>query len=111
MMEHLFAYGTLLDPDVQLAVIGRRLNGEPDSLTKYRLSSLLDGSAYPNIVGDPSGRVEGRVLEITIEELDRMDDYEGDLYIRERIALDSGRYAWVYIGTSRPNDESKPLTL
>lgn len=103
MIEHLFAYGTLLDPDIQLAVVGRRIGGPPDCLTGYRLTMLKDGSkAYPNIVRDDAARVEGRVLDVTIEELERMDEFEGDLYIRERVALESSGYAWVYVGVTSP---------
>ncbi|MDZ4860105.1 MAG: gamma-glutamylcyclotransferase family protein [Candidatus Hydrogenedentes bacterium] len=103
MNERLFVYGTLLDPDIQLAVVGRRLDGAPDSLTGCRLTTLKHGpDAYPNIVCDTAACVVGRVLDVTLEELDRMDEYEGDLYIRERVALESGGYAWVYVGVTSP---------
>ena len=41
MTDYLFSYGTLQDPDVQLANFGRRLDGTSDALPGYRLDWLL----------------------------------------------------------------------
>jgi hypothetical protein len=37
-------------------------------------------------------------LELQPEELLLADTYETDLYTRERVTLDSGTEAWVYMG-------------
>ncbi len=99
-MNHLvFAYGTLLFPDVQRVVMGRLIDGRPDRLFAYRKCSLHDGQeTFPNVAPDPDGVVDGRLLEVTDEELARMDGYEGDLYSRRRVTLASGVDAWVYVG-------------
>lgn len=94
----LFAYGTLLDPDVQRNTIGRRIPGTPDELEGYRIASVRDGiETFPNLTPDLGGRVPGRVLDLTQDELARADRYEGDLYRREWLTLSSGINAWVYI--------------
>ncbi|HRI86964.1 MAG TPA: gamma-glutamylcyclotransferase [Candidatus Hydrogenedentes bacterium] len=94
-----FAYGTLLHPDVQQHVIGRLIDGRPDRLQGYRIGSLRDGAEkYPNIVPEFGSLVEGRLLEVTDAELAAMDRYEGDCYDRRRVTLESGEEAWVYIG-------------
>jgi gamma-glutamylcyclotransferase (GGCT)/AIG2-like uncharacterized protein YtfP len=99
-MDHLiFAYGTLLIASVQEAVIGRRIAGTPDRLAGYRKSILRDGDdSYPNLVPDAAEVVDGRVIDVTRGELARIDEYEGELYTRRRITLESGVEAWVYIG-------------
>lgn len=102
-MERLFAYGTLLNEAVQRSVIGRRIDGTPDAIEGYVRTSLRDGTyRFPNLVPHASGRVEGRVLEVRGDELARIDQYEGDLYRRERVTLASGTEAWVYFGISGP---------
>lgn len=99
-MDHrLFAYGTLLDPHVQRAVFGRTIEGAPDRLHGFRKTLLQDcGDSFPNLVADPQGHVDGRLLEISSEDLRRADLYEGDLYVRHKVTLASGNSAWVYYG-------------
>ncbi len=94
----LFAYGTLLDPRVQLLVIGRCISGEADQLDGYRLATVRDGDeTFPNVTPDPEGTVAGRVLTVDVDELSRVDQYEGSLYRRVEMTLASGLRAWVYI--------------
>lgn len=97
-MDHrVFAYGTLLNPEVQEAVIGRRADGPPDRLAGFAKSSLQDGpDSFANLTPDPDGRVAGKVIEVTQHELARIDMYEGDLYVRRRVTLESGAEAWAY---------------
>ncbi|NUM54949.1 MAG: gamma-glutamylcyclotransferase [Candidatus Hydrogenedentes bacterium] len=97
-MNHLvFAYGTLLISGVQEAVLGRAIPGRPDRLRGYRKTTLQDGTdSFPNLAPEADGRVDGRVIEVTQDELNRIDMYEGDLYARHRVTLESGTEAWVY---------------
>jgi gamma-glutamylcyclotransferase (GGCT)/AIG2-like uncharacterized protein YtfP len=94
-LETLFVYGTLHDPKVQLLLIGRRLNSTPDVLLKYRRDTELF-PPYPVAVVDADGYINGWVLRVNSEELERLDNYEGENYIRVRVALASGLQAWVY---------------
>lgn len=83
-MEKIFTYGTLQDPDIQRSIIGRELGiGEPDTLRGYKMAKLKGIHATYNIIQPQTGStVEGRVYEVTKEELETIDQYEGDAYIR-----------------------------
>ncbi len=96
-MELLFVYGTLQDPDVQRRVIGREIEGAPDVLDDYFKSEIVmsDGT-FPIIVPEAGKSVAGKVLDVTPEELARMDIYETTAYRRIRVGLRSGRETWVY---------------
>lgn len=97
-VEYLFSYGTLRDPDIQLAVIGRVIPGEPALLPDYRKAVLRVGDRdYPAVVPAPGDSVAGVVLGVSPEELARMDAYETDAYTRVRVRLEKGREAWVYV--------------
>lgn len=113
MDEYLFSYGTLQDEAVQLATFGRRLSGEPEVLEGYRIDHLMiedeeviaaSGLRYHLIIS-PSGRsddvVTGTGFVVTHAELLQADEYEVGDYKRVRVALKSGRQAWVY---SRKDD-------
>lgn len=105
----LFAYGTLRQPEVQLAKCGRLLTGEPDVLAGFRLVPLairdpevvrVSGRAVHAIAqasGDPADRIAGVVFALTAEELAATDAYEVDAYARIEATLESGRSAWVYV--------------
>ena len=95
----LFSYGTLRQPEVQLATFGRRLDGHPDAVTGYRVDTVTitdpgvvatSGSdRHPVLVaaGDPGAAVEGTVLAITARELVAADAYEVDAYERVEVPL------------------------
>lgn len=105
----LFSYGTLRQPEVQLANYGRLLAGEPDVLAGYRLVPLaisdpevvrVSGKAVHTIAqasGGPADRIAGVVFALTAEELAATDAYEVDAYARIEATLESGRSAWVYV--------------
>lgn len=105
----LFSYGTLQQPEVQQATFGRLVEGDPDAIHGYRLSSVtilnpdvvgLSGAEVHKILvatGDPADAIEGMVLRITESELAEADEYETDDYVRVEAPLRSGRTAWVYV--------------
>lgn len=96
-MEAVFAYGTLLDPEVQRRVIGRAVESRPDTLVGYRKGVLhLANASYFIAIRDERSRIRGGVIEVTPDELSRIDRYEGDEYERVRVVLASGSQAWVY---------------
>jgi len=106
----LFSYGTLQQPEVQLANYGRRLDGEPDALIGYRLVPLeiddpdvvrISGKAVHTIAcasGNPNDRIPGVAYLLTEAELEATDAYETDAYSRTEVKLASGRTALVYVG-------------
>lgn len=106
----LFSYGTLQYAEVQLDTFGRLLAGEPDTLPGYtidyveivdpRVVDVSGLSMHPAVraTGNPLDKVVGRVLHVSVAELDAADTYEVPLYRRIRVTLASGREAWVYVG-------------
>jgi gamma-glutamyl AIG2-like cyclotransferase len=107
-MPLLFSYGTLQQGDVQMALFGRLLRGQPDELVGFDRASIevddpdlvtSGGKATHAIVrwsGDEKSRVGGVALEVTDEDLARADRYEPSPYERIETVLASGRRAWVY---------------
>jgi len=107
-MEHLFSYGTLQQPEVQLATFGRLLDSRPDRLPGYRLGLLAiddaqvvatSGKTHHPIAarGDAGDGVPGAVLAMSLEQLRQADGYEVADYRRERVTLASGLQAWAYV--------------
>ncbi|HDR9498596.1 gamma-glutamylcyclotransferase family protein [Burkholderia cepacia] len=115
--EHLFSYGTLQLEPVQLATFGRKLDGREDAMPGYAMTMLkiddpevvaTSGKTHHPVVaytGRPGDRVTGTVFAITREELQHADDYEVDAYRRDRVVLESGVSAWVYVDAGSPRPE------
>lgn len=107
----LFSYGTLQQPNVQIATFGRLLEGRPDALPGFALAPLpitdpdviaTSGSAVHHIAvptGNPADQVPGIVFAITPAELEAADGYEVDSYGRIEAGLASGVRAFVYVET------------
>jgi gamma-glutamylcyclotransferase (GGCT)/AIG2-like uncharacterized protein YtfP len=107
----LFSYGTLRQPEVQLATFGRSLEGRDAAIAGYRLEWLTitdphviatSGSdRHPLLVADATGSadatVSGTVFTVTPDELRAADEYEVDDYRRIEVPLTSGETAWVYV--------------
>lgn len=105
----LFSYGTLQDPNVQLATYGRLVEGKADSLPGYVLIDLviddpqvvsLSGKNVHTIARRTDGaedRIYGTLLFLTSPELMSSDDYEVEAYARTEVTLESGRKAFVYV--------------
>lgn len=108
----LFSYGTLQQPEVQLANYGRLIDGEADALRGYVLAPLsiesphviaISGKSVHMIAratGESTDQVPGTVLFLTESELQASDAYEEDAYKRVEARLESGRIAFVYAGES-----------
>lgn len=96
LMLALFVYGTLQDADVQMMLLGRTIVAELDALSGYVINWEYF-APYPVAISADNSHIEGQVLYITEEELEQLDQYEGDAYIRVQVWLDSGIQAWVYI--------------
>ena len=105
MRETLFVYGTLHDPRVQKILLGRTLASRPDVLPRYRRNLELF-PPYPVAMPDESASINGWVLKVTAKELEKLDHYEGENYVRVRVTLASGSDAWVYRGNPVVYDET-----
>ena len=98
-MEKLFTYGTLRSPATQRKLLGRTLGGgKPDTVRGYRLAKLTGiHEVYSILQPHPDSVVEGMLYEVSAEELERLDAYEGDAYQRVSVRLLSKTRAWAYM--------------
>ncbi len=106
---HLFSYGTLRQPEVQIATFGRLLMGAEDALPGFRTEQVeitdphvlaTSGERFHPIVvpsADPAEQVPGMVFEISEPEMWAADAYEVSDYARRQVRLASGIEAWVYL--------------
>jgi gamma-glutamylcyclotransferase (GGCT)/AIG2-like uncharacterized protein YtfP len=107
-MANLFAYGTLQREDIQLDLFQRTLEGEPDSLAGYAKTAInLDTgngqyAQYPVIypTGDLNDVVEGTRYQVSEDELQKADEYEGESYRRAEVILGSAKLVWVYVAAT-----------
>lgn len=118
-MRSVFAYGTLLVPEIWSAVVGREFPSEPATLAGFHIRRVRDAS-FPGIVatGRPRDLVAGRVFrDVDAPSLARLDAYETDLYERIGVTVTTGsgvpRRADVYViardARSRLSDETWTL--
>lgn len=105
-MLPLFVYGTLIRPDIQLAVIGRQCAMAPASLAGFEVKQ----GRWPYLVANPAATTTGFLLtDLTDAELGKLDDYERvdvpgvdhDIYERRCLDIRGGDgqalSAWVYL--------------
>ena len=87
MKRNLFAYGTLLVPDIWDLVVGESFRSEPAVLPEFEVFRVIGGD-FPGITKSEraDAKVPGRVYfdldEITIA---RLDAYEGTFYERLKV--------------------------
>lgn len=89
----LFAYGTLQDPDVQTAVLGRRAAVEARGRLHGHVALTVVGDSYPMLVPRPGAATSGTILcDLSPADLQALDRYEGTGYRRGavRITADGG---------------------
>lgn len=120
---HLFSYGTLRLPDVQMACFGRLVEGVADAMPGYRTVEIeitdpdvLEASgvsihlrAEPG--SDPNDSIPGTVFRLTEADIWAADDYEGDNYVRETVRLASGLDAWIYVKGDDQSDDDRWAAL
>jgi gamma-glutamylcyclotransferase (GGCT)/AIG2-like uncharacterized protein YtfP len=85
MAELLFVYGTLRDPDLRSAVLGRRIGATAALAARAPGFATVHypGRVYPALVRVPGSAADGLVLtDLTPFEIDLLDAYEGEEYRR-----------------------------
>ncbi len=106
----IFSYGTLRQPEVQIGIFGRELEGEEDALpghvtrlqrvTDPKVIALSGAVKHPALIetGNPNDEVEGWAFGVSEEELLLADAYEAaSRYKRMPVRLKSRRNAFVYL--------------
>jgi len=89
----LFTYGTLQNADVFAQVVGRSWLSSPARLEGYA-RYRVNHKPYPAIVAEPGAQVHGALYSgVTPLELERLDDYEGELYERRSLRVWVGTQA------------------
>lgn len=103
----LFSYGTLRQPEVQIALFGRQVEGTADALPGFRQRMIeisdaeviaRSGTRWHPMVepsDDPADAVEGTLFRLTAQDMAGADAYEVD-YVRREVRLRSGLLAHVY---------------
>lgn len=95
---NLFAYGSLIEPEVQARVFGCPRIGEIDWADGYALEAVEEnGVQYARALPQEGSRVRGQRIEVSDAELRSADLYEGELYMRKVVVLASGSCAWMYL--------------
>lgn len=102
-MEHLFTYGTLQEKQVQLDVFGHLMEGHPDGLLGFKKLENAVYGQFPVVIQtqDAKDKVKGTVYTLSLTDLEKADEYETEVYKREKFPLESGLEAWVYIENSQ----------
>jgi gamma-glutamylcyclotransferase (GGCT)/AIG2-like uncharacterized protein YtfP len=99
-MTKLFVYGTLQQPEVQLELLGRFIDGEVDSIENYIVVRDYvdpeDGIAYPRIKQYENGCTFGKILDVSDDELEILDKYETDMYQKKVIITKSQKKVLIY---------------
>lgn len=89
-----FFYGTLMDRDVLMHVLGRRIIAaalRPATLRGWRRTAIA-GASYPIVVRDKASQVEGVTFDgLSTVEADRLAAYEGPRYVLIRAFADLPR--------------------
>jgi gamma-glutamylcyclotransferase (GGCT)/AIG2-like uncharacterized protein YtfP len=83
----LFAYGTLQIPEILVQLLGRVVPAQPALLLGYRCFRVSE-KPYPAIIAQPGASVPGLLHSGLSEvELTLLDEYEGELYERRLVEL------------------------
>lgn len=97
----LFCYGTLLFPEIMYRVSGTRFEGV-EAVLEDHACYVLKRRPFPGMIPERGGVTAGVVYTgIGTRHLQRLDAYEGELYVRRRVCVSSreGRplQAWTYL--------------
>lgn len=86
-----FVYGTLKQPLVRRFITGARVPATPAQLPAFKRHGLT-------IKPKPDAMVEGLLLEVSAQQMRRLDRYErlGLRYCRFQVQLASGEQVWAY---------------
>ena len=99
MISKLFVYGTLQLPEIIEKIAGQQFPAQTAYLSGYRCG-LIERADFPGILPCENSTVSGLLLNgLTCAQLDKLDEYEGELYQRIKVPVSTGTdqcNAWVY---------------
>ena len=101
MSSHLFAYGSLVVPEVMQAVTCRSFRHAEARLHGFA-RHMLEGRVYPGVTEAGGCTTEGRVyFDLDEDALARLDYFEADEYVRRTLEVEvegeSPALAFVYV--------------
>ncbi len=86
---NVMTYGTLMVPEIMREVSGCLLESVEVILDKYQRYAVR-GEQYPGMIAAMAGQVEGILyLDVPPEAVVRLDIFEGDMYSREPVVVQS----------------------
>ena len=96
---NLFVYGALTAGETRKDVLGRDVPGIPATLDGYDGSKTvtIEKESYPAAEKKKKHSIQGLLIEVTSEELEKLDVYETDAYKRKEVELTNGIKAWIYL--------------
>ena len=78
----LFIYGELQDPEIQIKIFGSEIHGVYDTISNWIvLHDFEKGKSYLQLASQPNGIVFGHILDLTEEQVEKLDKYE-EYYFR-----------------------------
>lgn len=99
-LENVFFYGTLMCPEVYLAVTGHVLKAEEATLRNYKTFSLKK-RVYPGIIPFDGSVVQGLMTKVDAATITQLDQFEGREYERSAVditgVLESDLTGWAYV--------------
>ena len=95
----LFVYGTLATGETLKNILSRDVPGIPATLDGYDGSKMvtIENESYPAAEKNIECSIQGLLIELTREELEKLDFYETDIYKRKDVELTNGIKAWIYL--------------
>ncbi len=100
----LFAYGTLMCPEIMAEVCGCRVAGRPATLRGYRRLAVRD-EEYPGLVEEEGAELEGVLYRWLPQSVwPRLDRFEGEEYQRKVVEVEpfEGRPASAFVYVTSP---------
>jgi gamma-glutamylcyclotransferase (GGCT)/AIG2-like uncharacterized protein YtfP len=92
---HIFAYGTLVIPEVMRRVTGRNFRCQEAFLRGYARFRVRR-QTYPAILPFPDKETDGVVYyDVDDASLQRLDEFEGTLYKRTDVNVETDTREWV----------------
>jgi gamma-glutamylcyclotransferase (GGCT)/AIG2-like uncharacterized protein YtfP len=90
----LFVFGTLKDGSLMRKVVGHDVSYLADSIEGYKHRE--DGEGYSDLEPDEGSEVAGFRVNLSADDLAKVDEWEDQWYKRVAVVLESGLAAWAY---------------